>query len=163
MRKQETLEVRFWAKVKKGKSPDDCWGWSAAKSDDGYGWIRLSQIEGMAHAHRVSWKLHFRKIPRGLYVLHHCDNTECTNPKHLFLGTQIDNMADMTKKGRRIGHGGSKGEANHSSKLNDQKVREIRALYATGKFSHEQIAKKYGMTASPICAVIRRKSWKHVQ
>jgi hypothetical protein len=35
-------------------------------------------------------------------VLHRCDNPPCFNPEHLFLGTQVDNLADMRAKGRNV-------------------------------------------------------------
>jgi len=33
-------------------------------------------------------------------VLHTCDNPPCGNDRHLFLGTQSDNMIDCLNKGR---------------------------------------------------------------
>lgn len=34
-------------------------------------------------------------------VLHRCDNPPCCNPARLYLGTQADNVADMTARRRR--------------------------------------------------------------
>jgi len=54
-------------------------------------------------AHRLSWETAFGKIPKGLYVLHKCDNRACTNIGHLFLGTIKENALDMVAKGRSAG------------------------------------------------------------
>jgi len=51
--------------------------------------------------HRVSWEIHNGPIPEGMSVLHKCDNTICTNPEHLYLGTQTQNMQDAWDRGRR--------------------------------------------------------------
>lgn len=81
---------------------DGCWGWSGTSDMKGYG--ILSSRNGFGNspekAHRVSYEKHFGEIPLGMYVCHRCDNPECTNPGHLFLGTQKDNMIDCSKKGR---------------------------------------------------------------
>jgi hypothetical protein len=56
-------------------------------------------------AHRLAWELANGPIPKGMQVLHRCDEPRCCNPDHLFLGTQAENMADMSRKGRaRNGH-----------------------------------------------------------
>lgn len=52
------------------------------------------------HAHVLFFTKHVREVPEGLYVLHRCDNGNCVNPKHLYLGFQSDNGRD-----RKLGVG----------------------------------------------------------
>lgn len=79
-----------------------CWGWSGAVDGGGYG--ALSNRNGSKYspekAHRLSYEKYFGEIPKGLFVCHKCDNPICSNPEHLFLGTQKDNMVDCSNKGR---------------------------------------------------------------
>lgn len=74
-----------------------CWLWPG-DTLKGYG--RVSYIGTRQAAHRVSWLIHRGLIPEGLFVCHKCDVKLCVNPDHLFLGTQVDNMQDWTKKGK---------------------------------------------------------------
>jgi len=52
-------------------------------------------------AHRLSYIIHKGSIPERMTILHSCDNPPCINPDHLSIGTQKENLADMTSKGRR--------------------------------------------------------------
>jgi len=84
------------------RDPSGCWIWMGAISM-GYGRITISsngskKVKGV---HRVMWELTNGPIPKGIFVLHTCDIRHCINPNHLFLGTQLDNMQDMIKKGRK--------------------------------------------------------------
>ena len=69
----------------------------------------------MLLGHRLSYELHIGPIPMGLCVLHRCDVRSCTNPRHLFLGTQSDNHQDMIAKRRNLHGIGIIGASCHSS------------------------------------------------
>jgi hypothetical protein len=94
--------VRFWTRVSKGEA---CWLWTGGQTGGSdpqrrYGQFWAGRNGGHVYAHRFSWELHRGQIADGLLVLHRCDVTLCVNPEHLFLGTQLDNMQDMARKGR---------------------------------------------------------------
>lgn len=133
-----------------------CWEWTDAKLRDGYGQIGLGpRGAGFGRAHRVSYELFCGPIPDGMLVCHRCDNRICVNPEHLFLGTSADNLADMTKKGRRarIGHPGS---TNPSAKLNAQDALAIRS---TQNEHWRELAKRYGVGKTTIYGIRSGKLW----
>lgn len=90
------LRERFLERVRipPNATGEECWGWGGLKNPK-----RYPSFDGQI-ASRVSYSLFNGEIPDGLFVLHKCDNPNCCNPKHLFLGTQADNMSDMAAKGR---------------------------------------------------------------
>lgn len=96
-------EDRFWSKVTK---TNECWLWDEGSRDkDGYGSFRKSKSPGqrrgpVVRAHRFSWELHNGPIPKGLWILHKCDNPPCVNPEHLYAGTRQDNANDIRDRKR---------------------------------------------------------------
>ena len=98
---EKTIKERFWEKVDK-KDDDQCWLWKGS-SNGIYGKLTINGKS--ISAHRLSYEIHFGEIPdgegyHGTCVLHKCDTPLCANPNHLFLGSNLDNVQDMCKKGR---------------------------------------------------------------
>jgi hypothetical protein len=144
------LADRFWSFVIKG---DGCWSWSGAKLYFGYGALNGGRRVGVLRAHRVSWEIHKGPIPTGMKVLHRCDNPECTNPDHLFLGAQRANVEDMRKKGRARG-GTPAGRSHHRAKLSDADIIAIRSEYARGSGSLATIARWHGVSKKAVWNIV---------
>ena len=133
------------------KGPDECWEWAGGILSTGYG--EIQDGDRNRKAHRIAWELFYGPIPNGMCVLHRCDNSACVNSRHLFLGSQADNMRDMDKKGRRVV--GLRGESNLQAKLTEQKVRGIRV----SRLTQRELGKKHGVSQVAIGMIKRGKSW----
>jgi len=156
-RAEQPIEDRFWSKVDK-HGGGECWIWKAAVSaGTGYGSFSLGAVaDARCGAHRFAYEITFGPVPQGLMVCHRCDNRKCVNPAHLFVGTAKDNSDDMFQKGRaRRLHG----ESSPGHKLTEIAVREIRASCAT----HQEIAKKFGISAPLVSRIKRRLCWASLQ
>ena len=140
---------RFWSKVVKS---DGCWEFTGTPK---FRQPAISVGRVPVLTHRLSWQLHFGDIPKGMCVCHHCDNPRCVRPDHLFLGTQADNMADKTRKGRQ-----TKGEAVYNAHLTEQRVRLIRELAET--IPTHLIAQELGLNYQTTYDVVKFKTWRHV-
>ena len=99
MRIKKSLKQRLLEKLPEERRPDKCWEFQGSTDRHGYGVIRIRPKR--ISAHRAAWKVFNGKaIPDGMQVNHHCDNSKCCNPDHLYVGTHKDNMRDMTERGR---------------------------------------------------------------
>jgi len=131
---------------------DFCWFWKGYVNDGSYG---VTHIAGKsALAHRAAWMLLRGPIPTGMVVRHQCDNPRCVNPNHLLLGTIADNSRDAVERKRFPDR---HGEANVTAKL---KTEQIKAIRKDTKSTHEEIAKRYGVTANNIAAIRKGKTWR---
>jgi len=138
---------------------EGCWLWRGGVSGDpAYGAFRADKGT-LYKAHRVSYELYVGPIPAGLLIRHTCDVTLCCQPAHLEPGDDAANNRDMMKRGRNRQ---PKGEAQAMAKLTDDAVREIRAAYASGQVSQQQLADHYGVYQTVISKVVLRRGWKHV-
>jgi hypothetical protein len=94
-----------------------CWIWLGAGDRYGSLWAG-GRIQ---RAHRVLFELAGGSIPEGRELMHTCDVGVCVNPSHLVVGTHLDNMADMVRKGRSRAPSG----AAHWCHRNPEKARAI--------------------------------------
>lgn len=114
------------------------------------GWKRLSGHGRIKHdgkmvsAHRVAYEHKHGPIPKGMCVMHLCDNPACCNPDHLTLGTQKENTHDSILKGR------SNGTRKH---VLPNLLDRICLLRQSGK-TPEQIAKETGYSLVSIRSIL---------
>lgn len=88
-------------------------------------------------AHRNAYIEVNGEIPKGMHVMHICDNPKCINPNHLKLGTRSDNMKDCVSKGRHV---------SPMRKLTD----EHRKCILKSKKTSTELAKELPVTARTI-------------
>lgn len=133
----------------------ECWEWKRHKNKRGYGVVQFRGKHCLVH--RLVYHIFNGPLYNKELVLHRCDNPYCWNPKHLFKGTQKENISDMYKKGRQHPQAD---ENNNHRKLSDLSVSSIRDLYKTGNFTQAQLARKFNTHQSNICLIVNRKVWK---
>ncbi len=142
-------EAVFWSRIDES---DDCWQWLGTIKNEpprNYGQMHYRGRSWMAH--RLAWTFRFGPIPEGLQVLHTCDNPECVNPDHLWLGTQADNMRDRDEKGRMF------------KRLEGTDVKSIRVLYETGTFTQYMLAEMFDVTRGTIGDVVNGRTWRNLE
>lgn len=166
-RYSDDLVERFWSRVEKG-DPDSCWAWRGSRNTDGYGFFSVApsrmgelpfSVPGSDRprvgrgvslgAHRVAVALTTGSWP-DLHVLHVCDNPPCCNPRHLRLGTHVENMRDRQRKGRHAG-----------AIFDSGKVRKIRKRAAAGEH-YAAIARSMGVDPEQVRRVIAGDRWRYV-
>lgn len=149
----ETKE-RFWAKVDKSPKYKGCWIWVGARDSGGYGMVT---IDGKNYnAHKLAWEwAHKRKVPKGLVLLHMCDNINgpCVKPSHLITGTQKNNVEDRVKKDRS-----AKGGQNGRAKLKNLDIKKIRKLRRDG-WTESRIALLFGIGRSTVSNILHSRTW----
>lgn len=161
LRRYDDPFVAFFERTKRADSGPlvggvRCLEWTGALRASGHGQMRIRGTRKPQQSHRFAFATFGHKPIGDLCVLHKCDNPRCVEIAHLFLGTQLDNVADMMRKRRQ-----AIGEHHSQAKLTDAKVREIRERRALGQ-SNKDIAKAVGASPSNVSRVASGDTWKHV-
>lgn len=150
--------MNFWDNVDVSAGPGACWPWLRGTNPDGYG--QMSYKGKVWLTHRLAWTLDNGPIPDGLCILHSCDNPPCVNPAHLRPGTKANNAHDRDERGRRTP---PKGVTNGRAKLDDDKVRDMRRLYATGWYTQAELGALFGVARARVSRIVRCEEWTHVR
>ena len=144
--KKEAIEARIEIDKVSG-----CWNWIGSHDKDGYGKIQWRGKN--IRAHRMSYALKHGDLSIvGKFVCHHCDNPNCVNPDHLFVGDPKDNSIDARNKLRAY-----VGEKNTRAKLKIKQVNEIRK----SSLSSSVLAKQYGVSKTAIKRIKNGSGWNY--
>lgn len=142
---------------------EGCWAWSGCTDNRGYGTLsnRKGKNFSPEKAHRVSYEFYKGNIPDGMSICHSCDNPECTNPDHLWVGTHKENMQDCGRKGRVNQISKNNLTFNHEKALTQEQVEEIKNIKyrarngrGEGK-TKKEVAKQYGVCIDLITMIIK--------
>lgn len=133
-----------------------CLEYTGARDGDGYGMV---SVEGRQYrANRLAWEIaNSVPPPRGMVVRHRCDNPPCFDASHLILGTYGDNARDREERGRGSDR---RGEKCPTARLTWTQVREIRDLFKAGRFSHNSIASRFGVSRKTVSKIVNNQTWK---
>ena len=141
------LQERLLKKVNKTAT---CWLWMGKTQSDGYGEIWHPEKKKLVTVHKLMYQWFNGEVPEKKFVCHTCDVRNCVNPKHLWVGTNRDNIIDAAKKGR---------VANQI--LTQKSVFKIRQLAEQG-VKQDVLAKLYNVSRPTIGRAINRKTHFYV-
>jgi hypothetical protein len=121
--------------------------------DTGYLMIR-KMVRGIRHtglAHRLVWQFFYGDIPDGMVINHKNGLKDFNAPDNLEIVTYGDN----TKHAYRVGLMDEHGERNPAAKLSDHAIGAIRAAYAAGGVTMEELAERFDVSFQHISRIVR--------
>jgi predicted XRE-type DNA-binding protein len=134
----------------------------SGKNSEGYIQIGLTNEDGrkLVCLHKLLME-HFIPNPNNHPCGNHIDGNKQNNDlNNLEWCTLSENQKHAFKTGLNKAKVGNEV---HTSKLNDDIVRQIRNLYDTNRYSQTTLANLFGVNQTNIGFIVRRETWKHVK
>ena len=142
------------------------------------GYAQITVNRSSIYIHRLAYELVNGPIDDGMCVCHSCDNPRCVNPSHLWLGTQLENIADRVSKGRnRV----SEKKVSDQNSLRPmppcafpkakkpkapwrvitaQEAQIIRDMYAAREITMRELGKQFNVSRTTVYHIVHGQTWK---
>lgn len=95
---RDSVKKKLMGKIKRGSG--GCLEWTGKKDPLGYARVVVNKKQVLVH--RLMYYLANPDFDQWKLVCHKCDNPKCSNPKHMFIGSQKANLRDCSSKGRIV-------------------------------------------------------------
>ena len=83
---------RFERFVIRGVNENDCWNWKG-QINNGRGQFSINNKGTLNY--RFSYEYYIEPIIKNMQINHLCNNSICSNPLHLYMGTKTQNIQDI--------------------------------------------------------------------
>ena len=126
---------------------------------DGHLWVALcdGETQNKQLVHRIVAATFLGKAPKNKpNVLHWNDNPADNRVSNLRYGSDADNAADRTLRGRA-----TKGQAIHTAKLEPSDIKRIKELRSRG-WELKRIGDKFGVSDSTVYQICAGNAWTHL-
>lgn len=147
-----------WAKGVRPKRLGEWWRLKTKVAKSGHLWVTLYPGPRRWLVHQLVLEIFVGPRPPELVARHFPDRDPANNA--------VGNLSWATQKvnvGDKVAHGTeTKGSRHGCAKLTEEKVASIRADYATGRFTMQELGAKHGIGKSAVHFIVKRQTWKHV-